>query len=53
MLCFLSDCCTYSLAAYLLSGVDVMIMSSAYEVGCSGADSCGMSDVYIISFVFM
>ena len=31
--------------------VDVMEMSSAYEVSCSGAGSCGISDVYVLRSV--
>ena len=29
--------------------IDVMVMSSAYEVSCSGG--CGMSDVYMLKMV--
>ena len=31
-----------------LVSVDVMVMSSAYEVSCSGASGCGMCDVSLI-----
>ena len=34
--------------ACLLVGVDVMVMSSAYEVSYSSTDCCGMSDVYML-----
>ena len=35
--------CMYGLAAFLLVSVDAK--SSAYEVSCSGAAGCGMSDM--------
>ena len=41
----------YALAAFLLLCVDVMVMPSAYEVSCSGAGGCGMSDVYMLKSV--
>ena len=33
---------------FLLLCVDVMVTASAYEVSCSGACGCGMSDVYML-----
>ena len=38
----------YALTVFC-SCVDVMVMSSAYRVSCSGAGGCGMSDVYMLS----
>ena len=38
------------IAAFLLVCVDVMVMSSTYEVSCSGG-GCGMYDVYILKSV--
>lgn len=37
--------CMYALAACLLECVDVMVMSSAYVMSCTGGLGCGMSDV--------
>ena len=31
--------------------VDIMEMSFAYEIRCSGAGGCGMSDVYMLKSV--
>ena len=28
--------------------VDIMVKSTVYEVTCSGAGGCGMSDVYYV-----
>ena len=37
--------CMYALAAFLFECVDVMVMSSAYVMSCTGALGSGMSDV--------
>ena len=44
-------CCMDALAEYLLVCVDVMGMSYAYEVSCSGAGGRVMSDVYVLKNV--
>lgn len=41
----------YALAAFLLECVDVMVMSSAYVVSCTGARGFGMSAVYMLNSV--
>ena len=38
----------YAFATFLLVCVHVMVMLPANEVSCSGADGCGMSDVYML-----
>ena len=39
------------MTAFLFMCVDVMVMSYEYDVCCSVAGSCGMSDVYMLKIV--
>ena len=41
----------YAMATILLVCVDVMVMAYVYEVSCSGAGWCGISDLYILMSV--
>ena len=43
--------CVYALAAFLLVCVDVIVMSSAYELSFSDTGGCAMSDVYMLKSV--
>ena len=43
--------CMYFLAALVLVCVDVMVMSSAYAMTCTGALGGGMSAVYMLNSV--
>ena len=43
--------CMYDFDTFLLMCVDVMVMSSADEVSCSGAGDGGRSDVYMLKIV--
>ena len=43
--------CMYSLVAFLLVCVNIMAISSAYEVSCSGDDGCGMCNMYMLKSV--
>ena len=44
-------CTMYALAALVLVKIDVMVMSTAYEVTCTGACGCSMLDVYRLNWL--